>query len=56
MVKSRKVRWAGHVVRMERKKNAYKIWGESQKERELGGMDCINPKALVNTVMKIQVP
>jgi hypothetical protein len=28
IVKSRKMRWAGHVARMGEKKNAYGIWME----------------------------
>jgi hypothetical protein len=34
MIKSRKVRWAGHVVCMETKRNEYRVWGENQKERD----------------------
>jgi hypothetical protein len=34
MIKSRRVRWAGHVARMGEKRNAYRILGESQKERD----------------------
>jgi hypothetical protein len=33
-IKSRKMRWAGHVVRVGEKRNAYRIWWESQKERD----------------------
>jgi hypothetical protein len=33
MIESRKVRWAGHAAHMREKRNAYKILGESQKER-----------------------
>jgi hypothetical protein len=32
MIKSRRMRWAGHVARMGEKRNAY--WWESQKERD----------------------
>jgi hypothetical protein len=31
-IKSRKMRWAGHVERMEGKRNAYRFWWENQKE------------------------
>jgi hypothetical protein len=83
MMKSRRMRWAGHVTRME-KWNAYRIlvgepegkrqlrrtrrrWGDNIKIdlREIGwnGMDWIDLpqdrdqwRALVNTVMNIQVP
>jgi hypothetical protein len=34
MTKSRRMRWAGHVAHMEEKRNAYRIWWESQKERD----------------------
>jgi hypothetical protein len=34
MIKSRRMRWAGHVARMGEKRNAYKILRESQKERD----------------------
>jgi hypothetical protein len=34
MIKSRRTRWAGHAARMGSKRNAYKIWLESQKERD----------------------
>jgi hypothetical protein len=36
MIKSRRMRWAGHVARMGEKRNAYRILGESQKERATG--------------------
>jgi hypothetical protein len=32
MIKSRRMRWAGHVARMGETRNAY--WWESQKERD----------------------
>jgi hypothetical protein len=32
MIKSRRMRWVGHVAGMGEKRNAYRIW-ESQKER-----------------------
>jgi hypothetical protein len=34
MIKSRRMRWAGHVARMGEKRNAYRILVESQKERD----------------------
>jgi hypothetical protein len=34
MISSRRMRWAGHVARMEEKRNAYRYWWESQKERD----------------------
>jgi hypothetical protein len=34
IIKSRRMRWAGHVARMEEeKRNEYKFWWESQRER-----------------------
>jgi hypothetical protein len=37
MVKSRKKRWVGHVVRMGEKRNIYiGFWWESQKEKPPG--------------------
>jgi hypothetical protein len=33
MIKSRRMRWAGHVTRMEEKTNAYRILVESQMGR-----------------------
>jgi hypothetical protein len=36
MIKSRKMIWAGHVARMERRENHTRVWWESQKERSLG--------------------
>jgi hypothetical protein len=32
MIRSRRVRWTGHVARMG-EKNTYRFWWESQKER-----------------------
>jgi hypothetical protein len=34
MMKSRRMRWAGHVARMEEKRNACKIFVGSQKDRD----------------------
>jgi hypothetical protein len=34
MMKSRRIRWAGHVARMGEKRNAHRILVESQKERD----------------------
>jgi hypothetical protein len=33
IIKSRRMRWAGHVARMEEKRNAIGCWWESQRER-----------------------
>jgi hypothetical protein len=33
MIKSRKMRLAGHIVRMEEKMNVYRILAQSQKEK-----------------------
>jgi hypothetical protein len=33
MIKSRRMRWAGHVARVEENRNAYRILVEIQKER-----------------------
>jgi hypothetical protein len=34
MIKSRRMRWAGHVARMGEKRNACRFWWESRKERD----------------------
>jgi hypothetical protein len=34
MIKSRRMRWAGHVARMGEKRNSYRILVGSQKERD----------------------
>jgi hypothetical protein len=34
IIKSRRMRWAGHVARMGEKRNAYRILWESQKEKD----------------------
>jgi hypothetical protein len=37
MIKSRRMRWAGHVARMGNKRNAYRILvGKPERERPLG--------------------
>jgi hypothetical protein len=37
MIKSRRMRWAGHVARMREKRNAYRIWvGKPEENRLLG--------------------
>jgi hypothetical protein len=33
-IKSRKMRWAGHMARMGEERNVYRVLMESQKERE----------------------
>jgi hypothetical protein len=33
-VKSRRMRWAGHVARMERREKCTRFWWESPKERD----------------------
>jgi hypothetical protein len=33
-MKSRKMRWAEHVARMEMQRNEYRLMGESQRERD----------------------
>jgi hypothetical protein len=33
MIKSRRIRWAGHVARMGKKRNAYGILVENRKEK-----------------------
>jgi hypothetical protein len=34
MIKSRRMRWAGHVARMGEKRNAYRLLVGKQKERD----------------------
>jgi hypothetical protein len=34
MIKSKRMRWAGHVARIGEKRNANRIFWESQKERD----------------------
>jgi hypothetical protein len=34
IIKSRTLRWAGHVARMGEKRNAYRLLWESQRERD----------------------
>jgi hypothetical protein len=34
IIKSRRMRWVGHVARMLEKKNAYRLLWESQRERD----------------------
>jgi hypothetical protein len=37
MIKSRRVRWAGHVARMEERRNAYRIlMGKAEGRRPMG--------------------
>jgi hypothetical protein len=35
IINSTRMRWAGHVARMREKRNAYRYWRESQRERDL---------------------
>jgi hypothetical protein len=34
MIKSRRIKWAGHVAQMERRRMHVEYWWESQKERD----------------------
>jgi hypothetical protein len=36
MIKSRRMKWTGHVARMGEKRNSYRILVGSQKERDCG--------------------
>jgi hypothetical protein len=40
MIKSRRMRWAGHVARMGEKRNAYRILGKPEGKRPLGRPRC----------------
>jgi hypothetical protein len=41
MIKSRKMRWAGHVARLEKKRTAYRIMvGKPEGKRLLGRPEC----------------
>jgi hypothetical protein len=33
-MKSRRIKWAGHVVRMGEKRNPYGFWGKIREERD----------------------
>jgi hypothetical protein len=45
MTKSRRMRWAGHVARIEAKRNAYRILvGKPEGKRPLGDLDVTNFK------------
>jgi hypothetical protein len=37
MIKSRRMRWAGHVARVEEKRNAYRILVEKARRKENTG-------------------
>jgi hypothetical protein len=37
MIKSRRIRWAGHVARMGEKRNAYRIIGGKSRREETTG-------------------
>jgi hypothetical protein len=70
IIKSRRMRWAGHIARMGRRGTHIGFWWESQKEREdnirmdlreigWGGMDWIDlaqDRDLVNSVMNLRIP
>jgi hypothetical protein len=56
IIKSRRMRWAGHVARMGAKRNAYRLnVGKPEGKRPLG-----RPRrrwrALVNSVLNLRVP
>jgi hypothetical protein len=36
IIKARRMRWAGHVARMEEKRNAYRLVGKPEGRRSLG--------------------
>jgi hypothetical protein len=40
MIKPRRTRWAGHVARMEMKRNAYEMVGKPEVKRKFGKCRC----------------
>jgi hypothetical protein len=64
MIKSRRMRWAGHVARIGEKRNAYRILVKMDlREIRLDGIYWVDLaqdrdqwRALVYTIMNLQVP
>jgi hypothetical protein len=70
IIKSRRMRWAGHVARMGEKRNVYRLLVRKREEQrplrgprcrwmdriECCGLDWYRWRALVNSVMNLQVP
>jgi hypothetical protein len=59
MSKERRMRWAGHVARMDDKRNAYRILvGKPEGKRPLGRprRRWVDNIEMLNTVMNLRVP
>jgi hypothetical protein len=56
MIKSRRMRWAGHVARMGEKRNAYRILVEKPEGKRPLERPRRRCRALVNTVKNLWIP
>ena len=53
MIRSRRLRWAGHLARMEEGRSAFKMLTSKQQERDLhGGLGVDERKILERTLKK----
>jgi hypothetical protein len=52
MMKSRRMRWVGHVACMGAKRNAYRFWWESQKERDHQEDLDVGGRIILNWIVK----
>jgi hypothetical protein len=48
MIKSRRMRWAGHIARRGAKRNSYRILVESQKERDQKEEQDVGGRTILN--------